>query len=902
MTMAAATEEDDDDFEDLFSFGAPSSAPGGAATERTKTPTTTSTFSDYDILNDVCTPGGVIAGSHVTGGAGVGTTTAAGATAGSNSSAPTPRFEGGGEDDFDSLFGTPPVTPDTDTTRSPLELTSSKSTSLDSAAALPPPTPIDNDDDRTNTQHHETLSMIDDFHVHDEETRDMLEWLDDDTTGKKTNVDEKSTTTSNIISSAGDGGGEQADLPYLNNENDDDDDDDFDFDQMLADVDVALSPKRAPNDRTKAISSSAEGADVQSSIDPNESVKPPPSDTTASTTFDSMPTPPSFPKPPLSASIENELSLDQWDDDDDEQIEAEDLQTPSDAAANDTHHILTNTTTDSSPSSGHNKDASASNVDELITQPSPPQKKIFTSLEDAVRSNLSTTEDVRSLFARERGGGFHNNDDDDYIGVRNEDRAHLWAKIICGKTFEDIDNGSLAESYREWDSKWEVPKELEGGEFGKMVENLLNEGSGARKGDNDDYEAKKRQLMSVSYFQCCNKTTLSSSLSSASSLGIDSLIPPVALAILESGFPPASASVVLSQIEPSAMPLLRLAHEERYLAAKALHSEFYLLACYHLPLLVMHLDRHCPGWYWPKAPITVDDGCGEPTHDDENGKVDSTNEDAEDGHPGESTVKDQKKSDLDQNGLVPLSWFVTNFAGEFGGSCLNHHILLQLWDNILTEGDHSWKYFLAIAILDKKSDLLLMSRGDELKRDLEKIVNFQAGSTTRAESFVGGSSEGNQESTNCVIMAREWLAGAKSLMDSTPSSVIELLRSADDRAVASAIKVRQTKLDQEVQAQLEKHEEAQRREREERRKEADRELNKARLIAYYRTYNPEKVDTIDQILKLFDGRMEVLNEKLTKKVCSFTCDFCCRQYIMIAFSYNIVLRASTGRGSFQTMR
>ena len=318
------------------------------------------------------------------------------------------------------------------------------------------------------------------------------------------------------------------------------------------------------------------------------------------------------------------------------------------------------------------------------------------------------------------------------------------------------------------------------------------------------------------------------------------------------------------------MPLLRLAHEERYLAAKALHSEFYLLACYHLPLLVMHLDRHCPGWYWPKAPITVDDGCGEPTHDDENGKVDSTNEDAEDGHPGESTVKDQKKSDLDQNGLVPLSWFVTNFAGEFGGSCLNHHILLQLWDNILTEGDHSWKYFIAIAVLDKKSDLLLMSRGDELKGDLEKILNFQAGSTASAESFIGGSSEGNQESTNCVIMAREWLAGAKSLMDSTPSSVIELLRSADDRAVASAIKVRQTKLDQEVQAQLEKHEEAQRREREERRKEADRELNKARLIAYYRTYNPEKVDTIDQILKLFDGRMEVLNEKLTKKVRSIS--------------------------------
>ena len=52
----------------------------------------------------------------------------------------------------------------------------------------------------------------------------------------------------------------------------------------------------------------------------------------------------------------------------------------------------------------------------------------------------------------------------------------------------------------------------------------------------------------------------------------------------------------------------------------------------------------------------------------------------------------------------------------------------------------------------------------------------------------------------------------------------------------------------------------------ERDKEAEKALNKARLIAYYRQYNPEKVDTIDKILKLFDGRMGVLNEKLKKKV------------------------------------
>jgi hypothetical protein len=55
-------------------------------------------------------------------------------------------------------------------------------------------------------------------------------------------------------------------------------------------------------------------------------------------------------------------------------------------------------------------------------------------------------------------------------------------------------------------------------------------------------------------------------------------------------------------------------------------------------------------------------------------------------------------------------------------------------------------------------------------------------------------------------------------------------------------------------------------EREERDAEEKNFMIKARLTAYYRTHNPEKVDTIDQILKLFDGRIEVLNEKLKKKV------------------------------------
>jgi hypothetical protein len=78
--------------------------------------------------------------------------------------------------------------------------------------------------------------------------------------------------------------------------------------------------------------------------------------------------------------------------------------------------------------------------------------------------------------------------------------------------------------------------------------------------------------------------------------------------------------------------------------------------------------------------------------------------------------------------------------------------------------------------------------------------------------------------------------------------------------------VRQTKIDAKVQAQQEAEEQSREKERLEREKEAERALTKARLIAYYRATAPEKIDTVDQILKLFDGRIGVLNDKLKNKV------------------------------------
>jgi hypothetical protein len=150
-----------------------------------------------------------------------------------------------------------------------------------------------------------------------------------------------------------------------------------------------------------------------------------------------------------------------------------------------------------------------------------------------------------------------------------------------------------------------------------------------------------------------------------------------------------------------------------------------------------------------------------------------------------------------------------------------------------------------------------MLTGEELRKELEEVFHFNE---TPVDSFVG-SSDGSGDH-----MVSEWLSMSKSLIECTPSSVIELLRSADDRAIANALKLRQIQMERELQAQADAHEAALKKERDERNAEEKKAEIKARLTAYYRTHNSEKLDTIDEILKLFDGRIEVLNDKLKNKV------------------------------------
>jgi len=981
------TDDDEDDFEELFSFGGtapptaapnapspsngtsdlddifgapPSSAPSASGSGGSGGSGTTS--SEFDIINDDDDIFGSVTGTPAT---------------------PAKDAVGGGGDDFDDIFGTPP----------PLASTAAAALISGGEGSVPMVSGLNEDDARdaaeggsgevddffgeVDLQNHDSdapaanknyLKPIqgngedddallsreinammpmpnrahlcsDDFHPHDADTRDFLEWLDDDEAAKKTreavsssendkheNIREKNSTGLEQNQNVGDGfnSGESSEdsfgfgstvgdttkshMAALDSTNkgessvgtasnqtgknaDDDEDDDFDFDQMIAEVDAKstgplqqqqqqkMQPQPLTGDaiaaalgltavtaaQTNNSTSSKQNIkdmeyDISSILDDNPTPSSHSSGNNASSGVDAA-EPPS--QPNLSARLEEELSFNQWEEGDD-------------AATGGDDGPAVNETLDDSASSDK------VNANEEGTTASTPTRAVFTSLGEAIRSNASTPQDIRTLFTKEKEHARENN-----LGVSEEDRPHLWTKIICGKVLEDLENGSLADSFRQWHEKEGesstaanvvADKYPEGGDNDAMIDALLSEANNLDSGD-VSFEPRKKDLLSLLKFHDSNnsnpshKTKKDESFTGDSNIKIDKLIPPVVNAILSTGIPPAAASVVVSNIIPSAMPLLRLSHQERLLAAKSLHAEFYLLACYHLPLLVMHLDRHCPGWYWPrKEMIKIEEEENETNDGDDNriginaegqvGKEISTETEVQEPDPERKNSRE-----LEKNGLVPLSWFVTNFAGECGGANLEHKHLLPLWDHMLTRGDYSSKYFLALAVLDQNSDVLLMSRGRELSKEVEKVFSFKDTSYDE-ESFVGGAASSDSSASEDDMIA-EWLSLAKSLIKCTPSSVIERLRTADDRAVTNAIQVHQAQANEKLKAQLEKeaneHEAALKKAREEREAEKKKAIIRARLTAYYRTHNPEKIDTLDEILKLFDGRIEVLNEKLKKK-------------------------------------
>jgi hypothetical protein len=289
---------------------------------------------------------------------------------------------------------------------------------------------------------------------------------------------------------------------------------------------------------------------------------------------------------------------------------------------------------------------------------------------------------------------------------------------------------------------------------------------------------------------------------------------------LSAGVPEVAAAVMLNAIVPSFMPILALNVQERAQAAHILHRQFYLVCIYHLPLLVLHLDRYLPDWY--QSPPT---------------------------------------------GMLPQSWLISHLAGECGGGTfMNPKCLLSLWDIILASNNDSLRYFLVMAILEQHSDKLLLLTGDDLKEDFLKIMAFKENETKGGFAI---EAEDETTSEDAVKWVHEWSDRAQALWEETPSSVIRVLKTLEDNAVVEALTKRQEqaeeRLQRKLEAQAKAHQEAMEAERERKSDEARLRLTRARLVAFYRTYNPGKETNIDKIMTTYEGRYEVLDAKLKQK-------------------------------------
>lgn len=196
---------------------------------------------------------------------------------------------------------------------------------------------------------------------------------------------------------------------------------------------------------------------------------------------------------------------------------------------------------------------------------------------------------------------------------------------------------------------------------------------------------------------------------------------------------------------------------------------------------------------------------------------------------------------VDERGLVPPSWLVSLLAGDV--SFLPVSWMGQVWDWILTSPSRSVSFFLTLAVLERAADNLILLTGDELHKGLIKAFEFDDDS-----DWLG-----------------DWWETAKVLQTATPVSVLEQLQKAEDEAVQQAVLRRQERAEAALKARLAAERQAHIEEQERKAEEARARLNRARLVAFYRTHAPDKEGNIDKILETYSDKLEVLEAKLFKK-------------------------------------
>jgi hypothetical protein len=503
-----------------------------------------------------------------------------------------------------------------------------------------------------------------------------------------------------------------------------------------------------------------------------------------------------------------------------------------------------------------------------VSLPPQPQPKEYNSLEEAVKCRESSKDQIRTLLEKEN------------FVVSAHIRPHLWCKVSCEKTLEEIIQSSLADSFQQWEEKYwqnyvakatvassssssstcstdktnqqqqqekdeekrqiiqsteyddppqsqhqisqEQNPQLEQPPISQQEQQRewLEEQSSILANrivavvKDRDFEFYRKALLSIltNHYDTGNNNTIQEEGDSWK----DPLLPPIVCCILCAGVPPPVACVMLSQIIPSFMPILALTTEERKRAATILHRQFYLLASYHLPLLVLHLDKYIPDWYkWPP------------------------------------------------HGHLPQSWLISHLAGETDGAYMNQRWLLRLWDLILTSSNNSFRFFLVVAILDMYAEGLLFLTGDDLKIEFQRVVSF---STSQIEGEVEEDTICDQQANQWV---QEWSDRALLLWEETPVSVTRRLKVLEDGAVSETLVARQKAKEEQLRLQQEGEikalQEAREAEQERKTDEARLRLTRARLVAFYRQYNPGKETNIDKIMKTYDGRYDVLDAKLKMK-------------------------------------
>jgi hypothetical protein len=443
--------------------------------------------------------------------------------------------------------------------------------------------------------------------------------------------------------------------------------------------------------------------------------------------------------------------------------------------------------------------------------PTPPPH--FDTLEQAVKSPKSTLGQIRTLMEQEK------------FNVAASVRPHLWCRVVCGKTLEETLQSSVADSFQQWEQHWQEQDSTNDEQDKQQLEWIHKESAALSdrivtvlKGDP---ELCQRALSAIltNHYSTGKRAVHEDDDDDPTHDLQDPLLPPVACAILSAGVPKVAAAVMLSHIVPQFMPILALTLKEREQAAFVLHRQFYLLACYHLPLLVLHLNRHLPDWYkWPT------------------------------------------------DGLLPQSYLISHLAGECGGAFMNPRWLLCLWDLILTSSNNSLRFFLVMSILETNSDQLLLLTGDGLNDELKRVMSFQQDTTDDGFAIEAEDETTTKQANQWV---HEWTDKAQALWEETPSSVVRMLKHLEDEAVTEALTKRQQEAEErlklKLEAQARAHQEAMETERERKSDAARLRLTRARLVAFYRQYNPGKENNIDKIMKTYEGRYEVLDAKLKQK-------------------------------------